>query len=60
MVPRLYFVPESELVDDGVSAMSVATFKESMLSMEQIPFLWAQSLHLITGLTSKSRGLGAM
>ena len=58
MVPRLYFVPESELVDDGVSAMSVATFKESVLSMEpmmeEIPFLWAQSLHLITGLTSKS------
>ena len=58
VVPRLYFVPESELTDDGTETGSMVTFKDLLYNMEpmmeDIPFQWAQSLYLITRLASES------
>ena len=42
VVPRLYFVPESELTDDGTGTGSMVTFKDLLYNMEpmmeDIPF----------------------
>ena len=60
IVPRLYYVPESELMDDGgTAAGSMVTFRDCMYNamepmMEDVPFQWAQSLFIITRLASKS------
>ena len=59
MVPRLYYVPEGELVEDIAASGSFLTLKDvPMYKMEalveEIPFQWAQSLYLITRLTSMS------
>ena len=57
VVPRLYFVPESELDEGGTAAGSMVTFRDVMYTtmepmMEDVPFQWAQALYLITRLTS--------
>ena len=59
IVPRLYFVPESELNDDLGTVASMVTFRDLMCNsmepmLEAIPFQWAQSLYLIARLASKS------
>ena len=60
-MPRLYYVPESEFNDDLTTAGSLVTLKDlsyrfdSMI--EEVPFQWAQALHLVTRLTSKSYSL---
>ncbi len=56
IVPRLYYVPESELMDDagGVSASSFLTLKDLSYKMkpmfEDVPFQWAQALYFTAGL----------
>lgn len=57
IVPRLYYVPESELTDDlGAAVGSMVTLRDINYQMEpmieEIPFLWAQALYLIAKLTS--------
>lgn len=55
IVPRLYYVVESELNDDLTTVGSMVTFREFKMDPlnEEVPFLWAQSLYLIARLTSK-------
>lgn len=58
IVPRLYYVPESELSDDagGASASSFTTLKDLSYKMkpmiEKVPFQWAQALYFTAGLMS--------
>lgn len=56
-MPKLYFVSESELADDTGTLGSVATIRDLRHKMEPLvedmPFLWAQSLYLIARLTSE-------
>lgn len=57
VVPRLYFIPESEFSDDLATVGSLVTLKDLIYKFEpmteEVPFQWAQALHLITRLTSK-------
>ena len=57
IVPRLYYVCESEFCDDGTTVGSGATLKDLKYKMEplveDVPFLWAQALYLIARITSK-------
>lgn len=57
IVPRLYYIPESEFNDDLTTAGSLVTLKDLSYKfdamIEEVPFQWAQALHLITRLTSK-------
>ena len=61
IVPRLYYIPESEFNDDLTTAGSVVTLKDLGYKfdplIEEVPFQWAQALHLVTRLTSKCCGL---
>ena len=56
-MPRLYYIPESEFNDDLTTAGSVVTLKDLGYKfdslIEEVPFQWAQALHLVTRLTSK-------
>lgn len=60
-MPRLYYIPESEFNDDLTTAGSLVTLKDLSYKfdpmIEEVPFQWAQALHLITRLTSKYCGL---
>ncbi len=53
VVPRLYYVCESELSDEVVTVGSVVTVKELKMEPmnEGVPFLWAQALYLVARLT---------
>lgn len=49
IVPRLYYVPESELSDElGTSMGSITTLRDMTYRLEVkrefMPFLWAQSM----------------
>lgn len=53
LVPRLYYVPKSELAEDGESVATARDLSFSMEPMlEAIPFQWAQALYLTTKLAS--------
>lgn len=60
-MPRLYYVPESEFNDDLTTAGSLVTLKDLSYKfdsmIEEVPFQWAQALHLVTRLTSKCYSL---
>ncbi len=53
IVPRLYYVCESELSDEVTIVGSIAATKQFKMEPmnEDIPFLWAQALYLIARLT---------
>lgn len=53
VVPRLYYVCESELSDEVPTVGSTVTVRELKMEPmnEGIPFLWAQALYLIARLT---------
>ncbi len=53
VVPRLYYVCESELSDEVPTVGSAVTVRELKMEPmnEGIPFLWAQALYLIARLT---------
>ena len=57
LVPRLYYIPESEFNDDLTTAGSVVTIRDYVYRfepmIEEVPFQWAQALYLVTKLTSK-------
>ena len=57
IVPRLYYIPESEFSDDIATMGSLVTMRDLSYKfepmIEEVPFQWAQALHLITKLTSK-------
>ena len=57
IVPRLYYIPESEFNDDITTAGSVVTIRDYVYKFEamteEVPFQWAQALYLVTKLTSK-------
>ena len=59
-MPRLYYIPESEFNDDLTTAGSLVTLKDISYKfdsmIEEVPFQWAQALHIITRLTSKYCG----
>ena len=54
IVPRLYFVPETELLDEPMMTGSVReSISHSMDPMkEKVPFQMAQALYLTTKITS--------
>ena len=56
VVPRLYYIPESEFTDDITTVGSLVTLKDVSYRFEpmteEVPFQWAQALYLITRLTS--------
>ena len=59
IVPQLYYVPESELLDEGTASIgSVATARDMSYTLEvrrdPIPFLWAQSLFYTAKLLRES------
>ena len=61
VVPRLYFIPESEFSDDMATVGSLVTLKDLVYRFEpmteEVPFQWAQALYLVTRLTSKLSNL---
>ena len=56
IVPRLYYIPESEFTDDITTVGSMVTLKDVSYRFEPmvevVPFQWAQALYLITRMTS--------
>ena len=59
IVPRLYYIPESEFNDDLTTAGSMVTVRDLYRldpMVEEVPFQWAQALYIITRLTSMSCG----
>ncbi len=55
IVPRLYYVCESELSNEVTTVGSSAVAKQLKMEpmKEDVPFLWAQALYLIARLTRK-------
>ena len=57
-IPRLYYVPEEELVADETGTLvSMATSRDYNYKLvpfsETVPFLWAQAIYLIARMLSK-------
>ena len=62
-MPRLYFVPDSEITEDSGTQGSVVTLRDCNdyrlePMSEEVPFQWAQALHFICRMARKSRGEG--